>query len=253
MTHESKTSARAMTLLEVVIATVLTLALVTMIVRWSGVLQTIASTSASRSDAQRTAALISAKLGSDVESATGCDNLRRDHPVGFVSKDRLVVYSDQTLDGLADRVTWFIDGSVISRLVEIATSECSFDSTLSSGPVADTLDSSSQASFSVVSDGSINELTVPLNCGLDPASCDFTSLRISAVLIGGDRSSLVYRDSFPVSSGARFIGGRPASNSVILSAPSTPDPLQSQLWLPLCLCLCLLRRKMEGHLLTITQ
>jgi len=117
---------RAMTLLEVVIATVLTLALVTMIVRWSGVLQTIASTSAARSDAQRTAALISAKLGADIESATGCDNLRRDHPVGFVSKDRLVLFSDQTLDGVPDRVTWFIDGRVLSRLVEIANGECSF-------------------------------------------------------------------------------------------------------------------------------
>ena len=170
---------RAMTLLEVVIATVLTLALVTMIVRWSGVLQTIASTSAARSDAQRTAALISARLGADVESATGCDNLRRDHPVGFVSKDRLVLFSDQTLDGVPDRVTWFIDGSTLSRLVEIATSECSFDSTLSSGPVADTIDTSSASSFSVVSSGTIDSLSAPLNCSQDPASFDFNYLRFS--------------------------------------------------------------------------
>lgn len=214
---------RAMTLLEVVIATVLTLALVTMIVRWSGVLQTIASTSAARSDAQRTAALISARLGADVESATGCDNLRRDHPVGFVSKDRLVLFSDQTLDGVPDRVTWFIDGSTLSRLVEIATSECSFDSTLSSGPVADTIDTSSASSFSVVSSGTIDSLSAPLNCSQDPASCDFNYLRFTAVLVGGDGSSLVYRDSFSVTSSGRFIGGRPPSNSVTLSHPGTPD------------------------------
>jgi hypothetical protein len=212
-----------MTLLEVVIATVLTLALVTMIVRWSGVLQTIASTSAARSDAQRTAALISAKLGADIESATGCDNLRRDHPVGFVSKDRLVLFSDQTLDGVPDRVTWFIDGRVLSRLVEIANGECSFDSTLSSGPVADTIDTSSASSFSVVAAGSIDSLSAPLNCSQDPSSCDFTYLRLTAVLVGGDGSSLVYRDSFSVTSAARFIGGRPSSNAVTLSNPGTPD------------------------------
>ena len=217
-----KPQTRAMTLLEVVISSVLTLALVTVIVKWSGVLQIVASSATARNDSQRAGTLISARLGSDIEQATGCDVLRRDHPVEEISNSRLVLLSDTTADGVADRVTWSIQGSSLKRVVEAGLGSCTYGTVTYSASVVDNIDASSPASFTVLSGGSAVELTTPLYCAQDPTQCQFQSIRLSLTIIGGDSSTIDYIDSYIVNQTASFVSGLDSSASSTLSVPAAP-------------------------------
>lgn len=211
-----------MTLLEVVISSVLTLALVTVIVKWSGVLQIVASSATARNDSQRAGALISARLGSDVEQATGCDALRRDHPVEEISNSRLVLLSDTTADGVADRVTWSIQGSTLKRVVEAGLGSCTYGTVTYSANVVDNIDASSPASFIALAGGSAVELTTPLYCAQDPTQCQFQAIRLRLTIIGGDSSTIDYVDSYVVNQTASFVSGLDASAASTLSVPATP-------------------------------
>lgn len=214
---------RAMTLLEVVLSSVLTLALVTVIVKWSGVLQIVASSATARNDSQRAGALISTRLGSDVEQATGCDVLRRDHPVEEISNSRVVLLSDVTGDGVAERVTWSIQGSVLKRVVEAGLGSCTYGTVTYSANVVDNIDASSPSSFTVLTGGSDVELTTPLYCAQDPTQCQFQAIRLRLTILGGDSSTIDYIDSYVVNQTASFVGGLDSAASSTLSVPAAPD------------------------------
>ena len=217
-----KHQTRAMTLLEVVISSVLTLALVTVIVKWSGVLQIVASSATARNDSQRAGTLISARLGSDVEQSTGCDLLRRDHPVEEISNSRVVLLSDVTSDGIPERVTWSLQGTTLKRVVEAGLGSCTYGTVTYSANVVDNIDASSPASFMALTGGTAVELTTPLYCAQDPTQCQFQAIRLRLTIIGGDSSTIDYVDSFAVNQTASFVSGLDSSAASTLSVPAAP-------------------------------
>jgi hypothetical protein len=193
-----KRRARALTLLEIVIASVLTLALVTAMVKWASVVQLLANGGTSRTEASRTATLLSARLGSDIDTAVGCDSLRRDRPFASLAPSELTLYSDADADGFADRVTWLILGQEVRRTVEHGLGGCSFDSAQPTTIVTNLVRVTSPAVFSTIAGGSITPLTARLSCTSAPTSCDFDAVRLTLTLNGDSTAPYLYEGSFPL-------------------------------------------------------
>jgi hypothetical protein len=193
-----KRRARALTLLEIVIASVLTLALVTAMVKWASVVQLLANGGTSRTEASRTATLLSARLGSDIDTAVGCDVLRRDRPFASLAPSELTLYSDADGDGFADRVTWAILGQEVRRTVEHGLGACSFDSAQPTTIVTNLVRVTAPAVFSTIAGGSISPLTSRLSCTAAPTTCDFDAVRLTLTLNGDQTAPYLYEGSFPL-------------------------------------------------------
>lgn len=193
-----KFRARALTLLEIVIASVLTLALVTAMVKWASVVQLLANGGTSRTEASRTATLLSARLGSDIDTAVGCDTLRRDRPFASLTPSELTLYSDTDADGFADRITWTILGQEVRRTVEHGLGACSFDTAQPTTIVTNLVRATSPAVFSTIAAGSITPLTSRLSCTTSPTACDFDAVRLTLTLNGDQTAPYLYEGSFPL-------------------------------------------------------
>ena len=216
---------RAVTLLEIVVASVLTLTLVTALVEWSQVIQKMASAGTARVDASRTATLVSVRLATDFDNASGCDQLRRGRSIATISSSELVLLGDVTGDLLADRVSWAITGDRIVRTVEPGEGGCSFAPASAPSVVTDKVKTSAAAHFSVVSDGSLSAVAGVIDCVLQPASCSFDSVVIDVTFEGEQGSSLRYVDSFPVDSKAFTVAGQQSATGAGagFSPPGAPS------------------------------
>lgn len=215
---------RAATLLEVVIATALTLALVTAMVQWSQVLQTLASAGSARVEASRTAAIVSTRLGTDFEKASGCDTLRRGRSVASVSTANLVLLGEVTGDEFVDRVAWQIVGTRITRTVEPGTGGCTFGTATATVVVTDRVKPLAVAKFSLLANGVASDLSGTLDCVLTPGDCSFDAIRLTALFLGADGATIRFSDSFPIDASAFVVGGQIGASGpqAGFSVPSAP-------------------------------
>ncbi len=227
-----KVRVRALTLLEIVIASVLTLALVTAMVKWASVVQLLANGGTSRTEASRTATLLSARLGSDIDTAVGCDVLRRDRPFAALAPSELTLYSDSNEDGFADRVTWSIVGQEVRRTVEYGLGSCAFETAQPSTIVTNLVRVTSPAVFSSISGGAIAPVTARLSCTAAPTSCDFDAVRLTLTLNGDSTAPYLYEGSFPLDRrlyqgntatvGTYVTTSIPAVTTTTLTSPTAP-------------------------------
>lgn len=224
MRFRSRRRSRALTLLEVVIASVLTLVLVTIMVKWASVVQLLANAGTSRTETSRTATVVAARLGSDVDASIGCDPLRRDRTFSSVAPSEVVLYADDDADSVADRVTWRISGSQITRAVEHGTGSCQFEAAQAPVVVTNLVRPTAPASFSLIQAGTIVPLSARVDCTASSTTCSFDALRLNLTLNGDESAPYAFERSFPVD--RRIYSGGVQSGALAsagFTTPAAPD------------------------------
>ena len=218
--------ARALTLLEVVVASVLTLGLTTVMVKWSSAVQLLANAGTARTETERAAALVSSRLGADLDAATGCDALRRDRNVSSVAPGELVIYMDDDGDGASDRVSWRVQGTQLTRTTEHGLGSCSFSGAQPTVVVTNLVRATTPASFSLISAGALVTLGSRLDCATTPTNCNFDGLRLTLTLNGDNLAPYLYDRTFVLDRRLYTIGGAAGASSgtgyTVPSAPSSP-------------------------------
>lgn len=109
-------SRHAFTVLEVIVALVLTTVMVMVMTRWVNLSADLTSTSAANSGAQRTMLAISAGMAEDFNNAVPCDGARRSSMFASASRKRVVLFRDTNGDGNPERVTWELTGPQYTKL-----------------------------------------------------------------------------------------------------------------------------------------
>ena len=175
---------RGFSLLEAVVALLLTGILMTGVVYTLGSLVDTAGQTTnpqqSTSDWQRTAAEFTA----DMTAATSCDTQGLSTAIESLAHHEISVYADDNGDAIPDRIRWHTDNTTLFRDVHYATAECDMPASPdSSVAVATNLDPTATAAGILTASRSNETLTYPTltSCGTRPTPCtlDYITLALS--------------------------------------------------------------------------
>lgn len=180
----------AFTLLEVVVALVLTSGLVLVSLRWVSTLGTLTSLHGEAHDPARTVAYAMSRLEADVAATGSCDPLRRDVAVAAIGPHLLALYVDDDGDGAVDLVTWRVEDGELRRRVNLADgSRCGFGADYTEVSFAAPLDVSAGATFVPVAAGARLPLPADVDCAAAGwAVCAWDAVAVRLVVDNGQDS-----------------------------------------------------------------
>lgn len=178
---------RGFTILEVLVALVLTTSMVLVMVRWVGLSGQLSANGAATAGNERTLLVVSSTMADDFENAQPCDGQRRSSMFAQASPSKLVLYRDVDNDGTLELVTWRLAGPDNTQLLREVSPTADDGCTAAPGVfesrlVTDRVRAGTTELFTPRVNGAELPLAATVSCGANPTLCNWQAVGVRMVL-----------------------------------------------------------------------
>lgn len=183
-------------LMEVAVGAVLTAALMVVVLLWVGQLARTGALGGLQRQAERDVQWLTTNLTRDAAAAGPCDSDGLGPTLDSIGPLEFALYVDTDDDSLRDKVTWRVDGELVTRSVRQATAPCSFAAQESTYVIADSVRSGTTAVFAPIGGGQVQSTPATVQeCASNASLCatgdtPWSSVRVVLVLAKPDGTPL---------------------------------------------------------------